>query len=847
MTIGDAPRRSRIDGEVKLVIVDSPDVAAPIVGALEVAEIGAWMWVEAETALYFSPRVLRLLGLDLEPRADLLSRFLRAVHADDRAQVRLMLDREMAAGSYVVRYRFAPPNGPLRWIEDRGRVERGAAGALVRQGGVMRDVTREAGSEQERREADARLEALVNALPVAVWGYSGRTAGELRVSHQNARSIAWRGNLIGRGLHDMPEQLRALWECEIEDVLAGRVVRTRTEHELPGRVLDKTVAPVEVDGVITGVVGVSIDVTEEDRSRRFQSLLNDLTADFASRSSDALDESLRTAMEQLGRFHDAGLAALSEVTDTQQVRLSYSWFDPASDYHIDAEFGGAPFTPLIERLASNSAVIIRSLDDLPPSPGLREWCLERRLQAFVLVPARRLDGVLVVLGIAGHAGRPHNWPDSILGQLRIAGTVLAGVLARVRAETRQRDVERQMQEAQKLESLGVLAGGIAHDFNNLLTAILGNASILRADYGHDEAIAASLEQIEAAAKRAADLTRQMLAYAGRGRFAFRRLDLNALIAESAPMLRAAISPRATLELQLARALPPVQGDHAQLRQLLLNLLLNASESLGDAEGRITIATAAEQLSADALSRAVLQPQGSAGEYVRLSVSDTGAGMPPEVAARIFEPFFTTKFTGRGLGLSAAAGIVRAHRGTLRVDSAPGRGTRLDVLVPVCSDSHTVAQVAAPLEDAWRATGMVLIVDDEARIRELLRSILQRAGLMVVTAEHGRAAVEMFRAHDRAIDAVLVDVTLPGIDGRETLAAIQAIKPSVGAILMSGYGLAEGPVEGAIVLQKPFTTSSLQAAITAALQRAERARRRSAEADQTAVRRSEDDPSGRDGR
>jgi PAS domain-containing protein len=223
-----------LEDQLRLVVVDSPDLAAPLIEALAVADIGAWMWVESERALYFTPRVLQLLGLDLEPRATLRERFLQGVHADDRDPIDRLVAGLTPAGPFRVRYRFTPRDGPLRWIEDRGRVERTGAGQLVRLGGAMREVTHEVGREQERREADARLAALVNAMPFAVWGQSGHN---LAVTEQNAASIAAWGDLRGRAMHEVPPEWRERWHQHLGEVLSGQIVRARHERvrdEKPG-------------------------------------------------------------------------------------------------------------------------------------------------------------------------------------------------------------------------------------------------------------------------------------------------------------------------------------------------------------------------------------------------------------------------------------------------------------------------------------------------------------------------------------------------------------------------------------------------------------------------------------
>jgi signal transduction histidine kinase len=560
MLVGGAPG-SRVNDDLRLVIVESPDLAAPLVDALDVADIGAWMWVQAENALYFSPRMLELLDLDRDGDRPLLSRFLSAIHPDDREPVRWLIDRELPEGRFELRHRCARRDGTFRWIGNRGRVERARDGSLVRQGGVMRDVTRHVLQEQERARA-----------------------------------------------------------------------------------------------------------------------------------------------------------------------------------------------------------------------------------------------------------------------------------------------EQAMQQAQKLESLGVLAGGIAHDFNNLLTAILGNATLLRAEFPEEALLQAPLEQIELASRRAADLCRQMLAYAGKGRFALQAIDLNDVVRASHALIRVSVPNKAVLDLELADALPAVLGDQAQLRHLLMNLVINAGEALREGEGTITIATGYRAVTSRELAAIVFNTELQEGRYVSLRVGDTGTGMPPDMISRIFDPFFTTKFTGRGLGLPAVLGIVRAHDGAMRVDSTPGVGSTFELLLRAATEgtetnatetteatetnatettegtetnaTGTTEVTEMPDEATlarWRTTGTALVVDDERGVRDLLRSILQRVGFQVVVAENGRDGVEKLRAIAGTVRLALIDLTMPGLNGLEALAEMRRIKPDLRAVLMSGYpssAVADADSHG--FLQKPLTPYTVREAVWKAL-------------------------------
>ncbi|HEY1242765.1 MAG TPA: ATP-binding protein, partial [Bryobacteraceae bacterium] len=315
---------------------------------------------------------------------------------------------------------------------------------------------------------------------------------------------------------------------------------------------------------------------------------------------------------------------------------------------------------------------------------------------------------------------------------------------RQRREEEHRKLQAQVQHAQRLESLGVLAGGIAHDFNNLLASIMGYASLAAMDLPDDARPRKSIEQVLVAAKSASDLTQQMLAYSGRGTFVVDLLNVTQLIEGVVRLLETTISKKATLKLNLAAGLPPIQGDASQIRQVVMNLITNASESLGEDRGSVTVTTGVQWAEAGHLP--ALEPQRilPEGRYVFIEVADTGCGMDAETLAKIFDPFFTTKFTGRGLGLAAVLGIIRGHQGSVKVASQPGTGTTFRVMFPAAEGSVTaeIAQVAeTPAE--WHGDGLVLVVDDQTAIRNLARTVLEQAGLQVLTAADGQEAVAVF--------------------------------------------------------------------------------------------------------
>jgi PAS domain S-box-containing protein len=387
-------------------------------------------------------------------------------------------------------------------------------------------------------------------------------------------------------------------------------------------------------------------------------------------------------------------------------------------------------------------------------------------------------------------------------------------------ELKQAEIERQhlgqkLLETQKLESLGVLAGGIAHDFNNLLTGILGNAGLARLDLPPGRRGTEYIDQIEKASLRAADLCKQMLAYSGKGRFVIQNLDLSDLLEDTTQLLQVSISKRATLRFNLARHLPPIQADATQIRQIVMNLVINASEALNERTGIIILSTG--HLHANAAYLAATQYSGdpAPGHYVFLEVGDDGIGMTRETLARIFDPFFTTKFTGRGLGLAAVLGIVRGHKGAIKVYSEPGRGTTFKLLFPASEGPPQELQTRPPKALGWRSSGRVLIVDDEEAVSAVAANVLKVLGFTVDTAADGHAALDLFKSETGRYQLVLLDLTMPRMDGEETFRALRQLKPDVKVILMSGFNKVDAinrfTGKGlAGFVQKPFDVDTLAA-------------------------------------
>ncbi len=373
-------------------------------------------------------------------------------------------------------------------------------------------------------------------------------------------------------------------------------------------------------------------------------------------------------------------------------------------------------------------------------------------------------------------------------------------------------IETQMHRAQKLESLGVLAGGIAHDFNNLLVSIVGNADLALLLATAGSPIQKALIKIKLAGGRASELTQQLLVYSGKTEVRTEPIDLNSLVLELENLLEVSISDYVSLSMMLSADLPAVMGDLSQLGQVLMNLVTNASEAIGESPGEMTIATGTVELTRERCAELKASWDISEREHVFVEVSDTGCGMDESTRQQMLEPFFTTKFAGRGLGLAAVAGIIRSHRGALEVQSDVGAGTTVRVLLPAAPDARVAdtSKDTRPPEVRGRGEGTILAVDDEEDVREVLSDMLGTLGFDVRTAGDGAEAVELFAQSPSAFRAVILDMAMPKMGGAETLRALRAIRPDVPVIICTGYGQDQDfqGIQPSAFLQKPFRLTAL---------------------------------------
>ena len=432
--------------------------------------------------------------------------------------------------------------------------------------------------------------------------------------------------------------------------------------------------------------------------------------------------------------------------------------------------------------------------------------------------ASRLDGAHGECEITlGTSEDPHTW-QAVAFPLRANdsepyafGLIATDLSERARAEEERRHRDASVQQAQKLESLGMMAGGIAHDFNNILGAVLGNVDLARTALDDPEEVRIALEQIAAATRRAAELTRQMLSYTGRASLRSEPTDLRPVLHDMIALVRAAHSKKITIDVAPMESPLWVGIDPAHLTQVALNLLTNAAEAIGDGEGTITLRAAPGHPPPSDTPRETP----SAG-WIHLRVTDTGSGISDEVRRRIFDPFFSTKAVGRGLGLSAVTGIIRSTQGILDVQSVPGHATTFDVYLPAIAapGAQEAIAIAAP---ATTRRGTILVVDDEPALRRVCRRTLEPAGFTVLEAEDGIAGLDLCRARGEEIDLLVLDLTMPRMGGAEVLAILRAERPGLRVVIASGYHhtdlRSDLPSDGNIrFLQKPFDTKALLAAV-----------------------------------
>jgi PAS domain S-box-containing protein len=669
-------------------------------------------------------------------------------------------------------YKVRFPGGVF-WLEAAISPMRSPDGAARTLAGFLRDVTGQRKIYEQLRESEWRYRRITEALsdyiftvrlengaPVeTIHGLACETVTGYTSEEFNQNSMLWIQMVPESDRERVHGQAAAILTRGEFEIIEHRIIHkdgsTRWVRNTPVGIYDE-------DGVLTGWEGVVRDITKRRQAEEAQEQALSLLRTVMDHLPDyafVKDTQCRFVLGNAAHLETLGVSSIEDAAG----KTDFDFFPEEKARHFQEDD---------RAVIETGRPVLNRAETITDREGVERSLLTTRVP---LTDAR---------------GR------------------VTGLVGISRDITERKALEEKMQEARKLESLGVLAGGIAHDFNNLLMSITGNADLAFTHCGGNDKLRNHLKMIEQAATRAADLCAKMLAYSGQGRYVVEAIDISRTAQEMTHLLGISISHNADLQFRLGESLPAVRGDVAQLRQVLLNLIANASEAIGNEPGRITVTTGVKQCDADFLKGLLPGGEHEPGRYVFLEVADTGCGMDDETLPRIFEPFYTTKFTGRGLGLAAVLGIVRGHGGAMHVRSEVGRGTVFTLYFPALAEPAAAADTPSREPEDWRGSGVILLADDEEAIRMVGRRMLGKAGFDVLAAAGGEEAVTLFRQHADAVVCAILDLKMPDKDGLETFRELRGMNPDIPVIISSGFSevevidrCGEMPPDG--FLQKPY--------------------------------------------
>ncbi len=720
--------------------------------AQQVSLVGTFEWNIQIGVNTWTPDLEAMYGLAPGTFPRTQSAWEDLVHPEDRARVVQQVKESFDTGLPVEgEWRVIWPDGSVHWLAGRWQVFKNAAREPMRMLGVNIDVTSRKQMEDALRQSEERFRLAIKATNDAIWDVD-LVAGTIIWNEtysmlygrpaETSDSWRWwsdrihpedRDRTVG-GLRKAIDSGASSWACDY------RLLRADGGWAY---INDRSYIARDGLGNAWRVVGAMQDLTDRKR------------AEAALRESD----------RQYREVFDNISACLFLVDVTPDGRFKFAGFNPAEEAAVglsSAEVSGK----FVEEVFSED--LARKLT------GNYRRCLEAGR-------AITYDDELSFPG-----GRRY-FHSNLIPVQNAAGSINRIIGACIDIT----DLKRTQEEAlakQNLESLGVLTSGIAHDFNNLLGGISALAELIEAELAVTSVRCEEVQKIKAAAIRGSEIVRELMVYAGQDQSRFvEAVDLSRLVEEMLELVKVSISKHAVLRTDLAAGLPPVPGNAPKIRQVVMNLVINASEAIGAKHGVITLTTAHVRRDRDqGRDTAADLPQ---GDYVRLEVSDTGCGIVAEAEAKIFEPFFSTKFAGRGMGLAVVKGIVRDHGGSIDVASVPGQGTTIRVLLPCSAKRIVEIQSAMPARGqapAKARTGTILVVEDEELLREAVSKLLRRIGFLVVEAGDGSNAIELMRTHKDDLRAVLLDVTLPGISSREVLAEARRLRPDLNVVVTSAY-------------------------------------------------------------
>ncbi|HWQ53751.1 MAG TPA: PAS domain S-box protein [Bryobacteraceae bacterium] len=649
---------------------------------------------------------------------------------------------------------------------------------------LFNNITERKLAEQARRESEERFRRLVEVSAQIVWATNAQGKAEID-------SPSWRA-FTGRTLQ---QWLGWNWLDAIHPDERPRVadawrhaVSTATPYHSEYRQLSargeyrhiaSQAAPIfKPDGTVREWVGMSTDITDRKQA----------------------EHALAEAMQRLDAHMDNSPLAVIE-------------FDP--------QFRVTRWSKEAKRIFGWSAeeILGRAIAEMP-------WVHEADIEAVRRVSQEMLDGTHPRNLSMNRNYRKDGslvdceWYNSALYD---SDHKLVSIFSQVLDVTDRKRTEERLRQAQKMESIALLAGGVAHDFNNLLVAVIGNASLASEMLPPGSPAEELLDRIVKSGEQAAHLTKQMLAYSGKGRFVIEPVNLSDVVREVTDLVRSTAPKKIAMQLDFEPGLPPIEADRGQIHQVLMNLVINATEAIGNETGLIAVQTSVATVD-EQFTRGLDGWDIMPGKYVCLEVRDTGCGMDEATKAKIFDPFFTTKFQGRGLGLAAVGGIVRGHKGAIRVRTAPGRGTSFLLLFPATRPQPAVRATALRprAEQDLHPGGAILVVDDEESVRNVAKLALERRGCTVLLASSGFEALSVLRQNGDKVAIVILDLSMPGMSGEEVLPKLLAVNSRLDVVISSGYAEADAlrlfegmPIAGFI--QKPYTIQRLVAQVKAVIE------------------------------
>jgi PAS domain S-box-containing protein len=615
-----------------------------------------------------------------------------------------------------------------------------------------------------------------------------------------------RNQLVGRNVLDLvPPEKRAQVQSEFRRWFTGELQSCEgLSYAADGQAIAVDILSSRI--LYDGRQAVLLQVRDISRRKRAEDRLAQLNRCFLNFGGDP-DENIRRLVELCGSQMGATAALYNRQEGALLCSLGH-WQAPEGYCPVDTAEGHVCFDVI--RNNSGIPLVVRDLQSTSYATS------DRNVRSY---------------GLRTYVGVAVRWNREAIGSLCVVydrdveptsedldfiGIVASGVAVeeeRKRNSAAHQRMEERIRQTQKLESLGMLAGGVAHDFNNLLMSMLGNADLALESLPPDVPERPFIENVKKSAGRAAELTAQMLAYAGKKQVAREEFDLNGLVQEMTQLLKVSISKKATLRLELSSAMSGMEGDPGQIRQVVMNLLINASDAIGDCSGTIVLSTGEIRADRGFFDDAYFQEEFPPGPYIYVRVADSGCGFDEGTRARLFDPFFSTKFVGRGLGLPVVMGIVRSHRGAIKVESRPGQGSVFTVFFPAYSG---VPCEGAKAPAGLRASGSdrpVLVVDDEEDVLAVVGNMLRQGEHRVMTAGSGRQALQMLGDGSEKPAVVLLDLTMPDMDGVQVLSAIRKSNPALPVIVSSGFDEADvamrfGALQYDGFIQKPYEIRTL---------------------------------------